>query len=1044
MRIYETAVKKPISTLLIFIGIMVVGLFSYTRLAVDLYPDIEMNQITVITNYRGASASDVETNVTRPLENMLNTVDDLKKLSSKSKENISLVTLEFEYGTDINVATSDVRDKIDMVKGALPDGVDQPIIFKLSTDMIPVIILSATATESVNALYKILDEKVVSPLNRINGVGAVSISGAPKRQIQVYVSPDKLEAYNLTIEKIADVIAKENMNIPAGSFDIGTETYSLRVEGEFKDSDQLNNIVVGSDQGRNVYLKDVAKVIDATEEKAQESFTNGVQGASIVVQKQSGSNTVDIAQQIRKKIPELQASLPPDIQLSVVMDTSEFIEASITSLVDSVMYAGLFVIVVVIFFLGRWRATFIIILTVPMSLIGSFIYLMATGGTLNIISLSSLSIAIGMVVDDAIVVLENITKHIERGSTPKEAAIYATNEVAVAVVASTLTIVAVFFPLTLVTGLAGVMFKQLGWTVTIVVSLSTLVALTLTPMLCSQLLKNDPKQGKVFRILYAPIEKFLDWLDKSYARLLNFAVRHRISSMLFCLFIFLGTLFLARDVKTEFLAAADNDQIAMTVELPAGARVELSRKVAFNITELIKQKYPELETITYTVGQADDDDAYQATQDNSDNLISFRMKATPANERDRSIFLISDELRHDLANIPELKRFEVKPGGGGGMGTGASTVDVEIYGYDLDKTDKVANDLKRLIEANVKGLRDIQISREDYKVEYQIDFDREKLALNGLNSATVANYVRNRINGAYTSKYREDGDEYDIVVRYDDAHRQSLEDIENILVYTPAGNPIRVRELGTIVERFNLPVIERQDRERVVTVKGEVYGAALSEVVDQLKTQIKKLDVPSGVSLSIAGSYEDQQESFNDMFLLLMLCIMLVYIVMAAQFESFSYPFIIMTSLPFGFSGVVLALLIAKQPLDLMGLIGAVMLVGIVVKNGIVLIDYVNLNRERGMSIITAVVNGGRSRLRPVLMTTATTVLGMIPLAIGTGQGSEMWRNMGIAIIGGLSFSTIITLIIVPVLYAVFGRNGVVRQRRKLEKLYAKRDKGQA
>ncbi|MGL5561673.1 MAG: efflux RND transporter permease subunit, partial [Tannerellaceae bacterium] len=538
MRIYETAVKKPISTLLIFIGIMVVGLFSYTRLAVDLYPDIEMNQLTVITNYRGASASDVETNVTRPLENMLNTVDDLKKLTSKSKENISLVTLEFEYGTDINVATSDVRDKIDMVKGALPDGVDQPIIFKLSTDMIPVIILSATATESVNALYKILDEKVVSPLNRINGVGAVSISGAPKRQIQVYVSPDKLEAYNLTIEKIADVIAKENMNIPAGSFDIGTETYSLRVEGEFKDSDQLNNIVVGSDQGRNVYLKDIAKVIDATEEKAQESFTNGIQGASIVVQKQSGSNTVDIAQQIRKKIPELQGSLPPDIQLSVVMDTSEFIEASITSLVDSVMYAGLFVIVVVIFFLGRWRATFIIILTVPMSLIGSFIYLMATGGTLNIISLSSLSIAIGMVVDDAIVVLENITKHIERGSTPKEAAIYATNEVAVAVVASTLTIVAVFFPLTLVTGLAGVMFKQLGWTVTIVVSLSTLVALTLTPMLCSQLLKNDPKQGKVFRILYAPIEKVLDWLDTSYARLLNFAVRHRISSMLFCLLIF--------------------------------------------------------------------------------------------------------------------------------------------------------------------------------------------------------------------------------------------------------------------------------------------------------------------------------------------------------------------------------------------------------------------------------------------------------------------------------------------------------------------------
>ncbi len=1043
MSLYSTAVKKPVTTALIFVGVAIIGLFSLSRLPVDLFPDIETNQLSVITAYAGASASDIETNVTRPIEDVLNTCENLKKITSQSKDNMSLVTLEFNYGTDINTATNDVRDKLDMVKSQLPEEISNPIIFKFSMDMIPVVIYSATAKESVNALYKILDDKIANPLNRVSGVGAVTIAGAPQRQIQVNVSPEKLEAYHLTVEQIANVIQTENLNVPAGSFDIGSETYALRVEGEFKESDQLMGIVIGSNAGKNVYLRDVATVSDTIQSRIQEAYTNGVKGATIVVQKQSGANTVSIAQKVNEIMPELQKTLPPDIELSMVMDTSDFIKQSIDSLTETILLAGLFVIIVVLFFLGRWRATFIIILSIPISLVVSFVYLMGVDGTLNIISLSSLSIAIGMVVDDAIVVLENITTHIERGSKPKEAAVYGTNEVAVAVMASTLTIIAVFFPLTMVTGLAGVMFGQLGWMVTIMITTSIVVALTLTPMLCAQLLRLTNTQGKVFDRLYAPIQRSLDKLDVFYAKMVNLAVRNRKKTLvatfsIFAISIVLSVMFL----KFDFMPASDNSMITAEIYLPTGTRNEVSRNMALRIDSIVKVKYPEVRVRSFSVGQADENNTWAAMQANATNLITVRFRCTEPDTRDRSIYDISDEFRKDLANIPELYKFTVTPGGNGGMmGTGASTVDVEIYGYDLDVTDRIADEMKHRL-SDVKGLRDLVISRQDYRTEYQVEFDREKLAENGLNSATAANFIRNRINGLVTSKYREEGDEYDIVVQYAEKYRQSIETIEDISVFNNAGVPIKVRELGKVIEKSSLPQIDRENRQRVVKVQGSLYGAALSEVVADINVVIDKMNaegkIPSEIGINIGGSYEDQQETNSDLGLLMVLCVILVYIVMAAQFESLTYPFIIVLSLCFGLSGVLFALLMTGQPMSLMAMIGLVMLIGIVVKNGIVLIDYINLNRERGMSIDKAVISAGESRLRPILMTTATTVLGMIPMAIPRGTGSEMWQPMGIAIVGGLTLSTVLTLIYVPALYSIFGANGVKRKRKKFKKLYAK------
>ena len=1034
MSIYSSSVKRPVTVILIFVAVVIIGLFSLQKLPIDLYPDIDTNTIMVMTTYQGASAQDIEQNVTRPLENTLNSVEHLKHITSNSKENISIVTLEFEYGYNIDALTNDVRDKLDMISNYLPDESQTPIIFKFSSDMIPIVLLSAQASESMPGLYKILDENVANPLARVDGVGSVSIAGAPKREVHVYVDPIRLEAYGLTVEGIASLIGAENRNIPGGTFDIGSETYALRVQGEFKDPMEMKNIVVGASNGGVVHLGDVARIDDSLEERAQETYNNGVKGAMIIVQKQSGANSVQISNKIHDVLPSIQKNLPADVKLDYIVDTSDNIRNTIASLVETVLYALLFVVIVVLFFLGRWRATIIITLTIPISLIASFIYLYATGNTLNIVSLSALSISIGMVVDDAIVVLENVTTHIERGSAPKQAAVHGTNEVAISVIASTLTLIAVFFPLTLVTGMTGVLFRQLGWMVTIMMIISTTAALSLTPMLCSRMLRLQHGKSDLFKRIYAPVERMLDKLDNVYAWILDRCVNHRYITSIAALGIFVATMFLMKFIGSEFFPTSDNSRLGVSLELPIGSRVELAKDVCERLYKEWTEKYPEIKVFNYTVGQASSDNTFASMRDNGSHIISMNIRLVDPSQRKRGIVEIAGLMRQDLRHYPELKKYMVNVGGmrGGGM-SGQSIINYEIYGYDFEKTDTVAQRLKRILET-IPGAADINISRSDYQPEYQVDFDREKLAIYGLNLSTAANALRNRINGSTASYFREDGDEYDIKVLYDPDQRQSIEAIENILLYNARGTAVRLKEVGTVVERFNPPTIERKDRERIITVSTVVQNRPMSEIIADAAPLIDKMDKPQGVIIELSGSYEDQQDSFSDLGMLALLIIILVYIVMASQFESFTYPGIIMTSIMFAFSGIVLILWITGTNLNIMSMIGAIMLIGIVVKNGIVLIDYISLNRERGMSIRRSVIDGGHSRLRPVLMTSLTTILGMVPMAIGSGEGSEMWRPMGIAVIGGLTFSTVLTLLFVPTMYTIFAIVGIKRNRKKIRR----------
>ena len=1034
MSLYEGAVKRPIMTSLVFIAVAILGLFSLTKLPIDLYPDIETNTIMVMTAYPGASAEDIETNLTRPLEKALKAVEDLKNMSSQSRENYSLITLEFEYGNDIDVLTNDVRDKLDMVESALPDEAENPIIFKFSTDMVPIVILSVQADESMPALYKILDDAVATPLARVDGVGSVSIAGAPKREIQVYVDPNKLEAYNLTVEAISGIIGAENRNIPGGTFDIGSDTYALRVEGEFTDATQMNDLVVGSYNGQTIYLRDVARVNDSIEERAQEAYNDGVQGAMIVIQKQSGANSVQIANAVKAAVPELQKNLPKDVKIGVIVDTSDNIRNTINSLFETIMYALLFVTLVVFVFLGRWRATIIIVITIPLSLIAAFIYLFVADSTLNIISLSALTIAIGMVVDDAIVVLENVTNHIERGSDPKQAAVHGTNEVAVSVIASTLTLICVFFPLTMIEGMTGVLFKELGWMVTIIMIVSTTIALSLTPMLCAQMLRLQKKRSKTFTRFYGPIERGLDAFDRFYGRILSWATTHRAAMVTLCVVFFVGSLGLMKFVGSEFMPTSDNSRIGVTLEMPIGTRTEITRELALHLQKKWSEDYPEMTKINFTVGQADTDNTFASLSDNGSYIATYNIRLCDPDERERTLQEICDLMRKDLAeNYPELKKAEVKLGGGGGGMGGETTLDFEIYGYDFTASDTIANYLTNMLYG-IDGVTEVRISRGDYQPEYQVDFDREKLALYGLNLSTAATYLRNRINGSTASLYREDGDEYDIKVMYAPEFRTSIADIENILIYNSQGKAVRVKDVGKVVERFNPPTIERKDRERINTVSAIVSGVPMSEVVTAAQKKIDRMDMPSGFNIELSGSYEDQQESFGDLSTLMVLIVLLVYVVMAAQFESLKYPFLIMLSIPFALSGVIIALAASGSTLNMMSMLGGIMLIGIVVKNGIVLIDYISLNRERGMSIRRAVVLGGESRLRPVIMTTLTTILGMVPMALNHGEGSEMWRPMAWAVIGGLTVSTILTLLLIPTLYCTVAGNEVKGKRKKFHK----------
>lgn len=1032
MSIYKSAVNKPVTTLMVFAAVMVAGLYALYHLPIDQFPEIEPPFVTVMTTYSGANASEIETNITELLEDAFNSVQGIKEIYSTSSDNISVISMEFEWGANLDEAVNDVRSAIDMYYDFLPDGTSRPSIFKLSTNMMPVLMYTVTADESYNGLNKILEEQVVNPLKRIDGIGSINVTGAPKRYVYVDVDAKKMDAAGLSLEQVTNAIAVNNMNLPAGNVKMGRETYQLRVEGEFEFSEEIRNLVVGVFNNAPVFIRDIAQVNDTVKDLSLEERSNGSQAARLSITRQSGANSVEVCKKVKKQLDQLEKNLPTDVKTHLIFDTSKFISSSISNLASALFFALLFVVVVVLFFVGRFRATLIIALTIPISLVVAAIFLFATGSSLNIISMSSLSIAIGMVVDDAIVVLENITKHIRRGSNPREASIYATNEVWVSVIVTTLVIVAVFMPLTMLGGMTGIMFKELGWIVTITVCTSTVAAISLTPMLSSRLLKS--REDEKPRWYDRTIGKMLDRMDEAYENLLRKALRHKVLILVSSLAIFVLSLGLFRFIGTEFLPSADQSRLSASIELQTGTRVEKTLETTSAIEQYIMENCPEVTLLSSSTGSLDEAGFAAMFSNSGSHLINLNIRLKEINQRKRSDTEIAEQIRSYLGTLPEVINYTVVAGGTG-MGGGNSTVDVEIMGYDFDKTNALAQEVKALCQ-NLDGARDISISRKDDKAELQVVLDKEKMALHGLNSATVSNFIRNRVYGATAGYFREGGEEYDIVVRLEEQYRNSISDLNQLSIPTAMGTLIKLSEIGEIREFWSPPSIDRQRRERIVKVSVTPVGVSLGEMAASVQTLVNGMEIPQGVMVNIGGDYEEQQESFADLGLLFLAVIVLVYLVMASQFESYSRPFVIMFSVPFAITGATLALWITGTDLSMIAALGLVLLVGIVVKNGIVLVDFINLMRDRGLELNEAIAVAGKSRLKPVLMTATTTILGMFPMALGIGEGSEIWSPMGITIIGGMLVSTAITMVLIPVMYGLVARHGDRDKQEKARKQF--------
>ena len=1043
MAIYKTAIKNPVTTMLVFVAVMIIGLFCFVQLPVDQFPEMDPPYVMVMTTYPGASASEIETNVSKIMENSLTSVDNLKYINSTSKDNVSLVVLELEWGCDITEAVNDVRSFCDMAKNQLPDGCSSPMVFKFSSSTMPICQYSITADESYPALDKILNDEVIPQLNKINGIGNLSVSGAPDRYVYVDIDQQKLDAYGISLEQVGQVISANNLNLSSGTVKMEKEQYQMQVRSEFIESSEINDLMVTiTPQGQQVFVRDIATVRDTIKDLSLDEKTNGREAARLIVAKQSGSNTVQVCEDVQKELAKIQKQLPTDVKIQEIYNSADNIRNSINSLEESVFYALLFVVLVVLFFLGKWRATIIISLTIPISLIVAFIYLKMADSSINIISLCSLSIAIGMVVDDAIVVLENITRHIERGENPREAAIYATNEVWVSVIATTLVLVAVFVPLTMMDGMAGIMFESLGWIVTVVCCTSTVIAITLTPMLCSKLLKARKmrvENGKLIdeeatqKTWYdRTVIVLLDKIDQAYAKSLGWCLRHKALTIIVLFVFFAASLlpFIMGKVGTDFMAQQDNARLSVTVELQRGTRIEETVKTARQLEERFMLLVPEIEMISTSAGSNDDDGTGAIFSTTMNNTISMTVRLNKKWERERTIWQIAEVLRQELAQYPEIIEYQAAISSGGPGG--GNTVDIEIYGYDFDITNQMAQQIIALTK-ELPGARDVYSDRDDDRPEIKIIVDKEKASRHGLTSATISTYLRNRVNGMAVGYLKEDGDEYNILVRLKEENRNSISDVLDFTIPTPTGQNIKLSEICSVDEYWAPPKIVRKSRQRIVTVKVTPYETSLGELAQAIETQVlPQIDKPAGYSIRLAGAFEDQQESFGKLGMLGALILILVYIVMASQFESFSNPGIIMFTVPFALSGVILALWITGVSLDMIGALGIVLLVGIVVKNGIVLVDYINLMRERGHDLNEAIQISGQSRMRPVLMTAFTTILGMVPMAVSQGEGAEMWRPLGIVVIGGLTVATFLTLYIVPVIYGAISKKG---ERDKLKKV---------
>lgn len=1018
MNLSVFGVKWPVTTSMIFLAAILLGAFAWTQLGVDLMPDFEIPVVSIITTYSGCGPQEMETSVTEPIEESVSTVENVDEITSTSLEGISMVTVKFDWGVDLADVTNDIRDKLDLVARRLPDNADKPYIFKFNTSMIPVCMMSVSAEESWDKLDKITDRKIIDALKRINGVATAIQIGGDKRGVLVDLDRERLQATGITGNQIVNALYRQNIDNPGGTIKQGQFEYLCRTPGKFTHVDDLKSVVLATKPGV-VRLGDVAEVRDGYLEKSTEFFINGKRGIGIMVQKQSGANTVTVADRVKKALPAIQADLPPDVKVEIIMDTSDFIKSTIKNLTNAVLLGGIAVFFVIFFFLRDIRGSLVVCTTIPTSLILTFLFMYIAGYTLNQISLSSLAIAIGMVVDNAIVILDNIKRYLERGVSSRESAISGAVEMGTSVMASTMTTIVIFLPIIFTTGITNIMFGQLAMIITMALSASLISALMLTPMLCSRLLK-PAAVGSSGAIIAKP--GFLDRVEGVYEKLLKRIIANRWKAVGGLIVIFVLSFGLMKLVGIDYMPVQDQGRITVKYELPVGTRFEVTGDFGRKIEAIVKERVPELKTLVLRYGKATGQGGAMSGSRNFSYTGQVSIALVPKDQRQRGVKEIIEDIRPEIEKIPGIiVNFDSGDPMANMMGGGGAGFTLNLYGYDLKTGMEWANQLKQAL-VNVPGLKDLEINQDLAQPELQVVVDREKASTLGFNVSDIGSTIETYISGNSTVKYQEGGDEYDVVVRLRPEDRDKITDLSQIPLISPTGQVVRLENVAEIKNEFGPTSVSRSEQERYIQITGQIYGRGSGDISADAAKVVDSIPVPPGFTWRFAGNEEQRQESFVVLFQAALLGCILVYMVMASQFESLLAPFIIAFSIPFGFIGAMLLLILVGSRVSIVSLLAFLILIGIVVNNGIVLISYINTLIRRKIPLNEALLMAGKSRLRPILSTTATTILGMMPMALSTGEGSEVWVPMGMSVIGGLLVSTLMTLFLMPVIYSLFSR----------------------
>lgn len=1022
MFLAKFGIKNPITVFMIFIAVVVLGFISLTKLSIDLYPDISYPMAVAITQYKGAGPAEVESMVSRPLERVISSVTNVKNVTSSSMSEMSAVMVEFNWGTNMDVASANIREKIDLIKQALPKDMDNPIIIKFDPSLMPVMMLSLNGPKGLAELRTLAEDIVQPGLERIEGVASASVSGGLQREIHLDLNRSRVESFGLSIQQIMGAVGASNLNLPGGNVVEGQTDFVVRTTGQFTEVKQLENVVVGNQQGVPIYLKDIAEIKDDFADQTGVSRINSAPTVMLQVQKASGSNTVQVARRVKQKLEDIRKQLPAGCNLTMIMDTSVFIEDAIKNVQKSAVEGAVLAIFIILIFLRSLRSTFIISLAIPISVITTFVLLYFGKLTLNIATLGGLALGIGRLVDDAIVVLENIYRHMQQGEPPNEASVLGASEVGMAVVASTITTIVVFVPMLFVTGIAGMLFTPMAYTVSFSLIASLFVALMLIPVLTSKFLRVKPSYSPFFKKL----EHFFDEVDNQYGRLIEWSLKHKKTVIYGTIGLFILSLAIVPLVGTEFMPSSDEGQFSISIKLPVGTKIETTSDVLSKIENIIAANVPEVENIQARGGVEGKGIAAMAnifTGISGSHAASVRVSLVPLSKRHRSTDEIAESLRPLLAKIPGAE-IKFSAGGfmsGGGAMFGGAPVQVEIRGYDIDTGQELANKIADILR-NIKGAKDVTVSREAGLPELQIQVNRERAASLGLSVAQIASVIRTSLEGTVASIYRDPqlGKEFSIVVRLRENDRKSLSDLSRVFITSPTGKQVPLSNLVTINKAAGPVKIDRKNQVRIITVSSQIFGRPSGTISQELKQKIdKNIVVPQNFSVEVTGSFKEQRDAFLNLALAFLLAIALIYIVLASQFESLIDPFIIMFSVPLGIIGVIWGLFLTGHTISAVSLIGVLMMAGIVVSNGILLVDFTNILRKRGTELHQAVIKAGHTRLRPILMTTLATVLGMIPLALGVGEGAETEAPMAVSVISGLTMSTVLTLVFVPTLYTV-------------------------